>query len=817
MKVWLFNDNNFPSGRGANLVANGGTLGDRTIPAQPEHRLKGLWRSTAVFEGGSTVALDRSSGVSAEEGRLAVDGQVLDGAAPLAVGKDWTDYTVAGTDVRLTGSSAGIMVRASQDGRSGYLVRIDTKGVLTVTRLDDGAPTLISTGTAVPGFTFQRPRKISVEVRGDTITPYVDGKAQKAAVDSTYPTGTVAPYNTGTDRTLWGDLVVTGADGAKLWGSDFEDTSAFGDFVADHELDLDAVAAVARPVGSRDADDMVELTPRLDAEGRPTWQAPAGRWQVDLFGSMTLIDDTRGYTRGYLDLLSEDATDAFMNTIPAEYVRRFPWAMGSTVPGFWDDEPFIAAAEPHPFKRQPWSPELADEIGALGATPGEAYAASYDDLGRDGRELRGTYWRAVNNRFSTAYYKRQAAWMADHGLQLISNPLLDETGPGKRMGNTGDLTKDNQWAQVPGTDMITGDYQLGQQTSLVRNAASVAHQGGQDRVVLETFGNSGWQVAPEFMHATVGALATRGANFTFLHAMWTDEQRVIFAPPFGPRSTFWSEMRPMDDWIGRVMEISRGKDAADTALIQPQRAAEQNHGLADQGAVDSDFAETGFDLERSQVDFDLLTDGALSGDPAVRIHAKVAGGRLTVGEATYDHAVLPETPVIDLETGRRLADFVKSGGDLVVVGELPTEARGEDAALAAVLAKMLGDGPGTHRYGAGTATRVATRERGRRGSGHDGRRGDHGRPRRLGTARRPAHPGPGRRLPRQQRERREGQHHRDLPRRRHPGALGPGHRRDRAVPDVHRGHEVHDRRAGARPLRDRRRGVPDRAWTRRTT
>ena len=107
MKVWLFNDNNFPSGRGANLVANGGTLGDRTIPAQPEHRLKGLWRSTAVFEGGSTVALDRSSGVSAEEGRLAVDGQVLDGAAPLAVGKDWSDYTVAGTDVRLTGSSGG--------------------------------------------------------------------------------------------------------------------------------------------------------------------------------------------------------------------------------------------------------------------------------------------------------------------------------------------------------------------------------------------------------------------------------------------------------------------------------------------------------------------------------------------------------------------------------------------------------------------------------------------------------------------------------------------------------------------------------------
>jgi hypothetical protein len=301
--------------------------------------------------------------------------------------------------------------------------------------------------------------------------------------------------------------------------------------------------------------------------------------------------------------------------------------------------------------------------------------------------------------------------MADHGLQLISNPLFDETGPSKRMADTGDLTKDNQWAQVPGTDMITGDYELGKQTSLVRNAASVAHQSGQDRVVLETFGNSGWQVAPEFMHATVGALATRGANFTFLHAMWTDEQRVIFAPPFGPRSTFWSEMRPMDDWIGRVMEISRGEDAARTALIQPQRAAEQHHGLETQGTVDSDFAEAGFDLERSQVDFDLLTDGALSGDPAVRTHATVAGGQLLVGEATYDHAVLPETPVLDLAVARKVADFVRSGGDVVAVGDLPLEeADGDDAALAAVLAQVFGDGPGTRRHGAGTATRVATLE-----------------------------------------------------------------------------------------------------------
>jgi hypothetical protein len=719
MKVWLFNDNNFPSGRGANLVVNGGTLGDRTIPARPDLRLKGLWRSTSVVAGGTSIPLDRSSGVSTEGGRLAVDAQVHAGGAPLATGAAWTDYTVEATDVRVTGTRASILVRASQDGRSGYLVELRSKGELAVVRLDDGVRTQLSAGTAVPGFTFQRPRRISVTVAGGTITPSLDGRAQPGVTDAAYATGTVAPYAEGTDRVLMGDLKVSAPDARVLWSSDFETPDALGDFVPTLELGQEPVAAVARPAGSHAGTDLVELTPRLGLDGRPTWTAPPGRWQVDLFGSMTLIDDTRGYTRGYLDLLDENATDAFMNTIPAEYVRRWPWAMGTVVPGFWDDEPYIAAADPHPFKRQPWSPELAAELGALGATPGKAYVASYDALGREGERLRGQYWGAVNNRFSQAYYQRQADWMAAHGLQLISNPLWDETGPSRRMGNTGDLTKDNQWAQVPGTDMITGDYELGEQTSLVRNAASNAHQAGHSRVVLETFGNSGWQVAPDYMHATLGALAVRGATMPFLHAMWTDEVRVIFAPPFGPRSTFWEEMGPLDDWIGRVMEISRGTDAARTALVQVQDAAQQLHGLEEEpedddeaSGVDHDFAEAGFDLERSQVDFDLVHDGALSGDTAIRHHAEVRGGRLLVGAASYDAAVLPETPVLDVDAARTLLDLVRSGGSLVAVGAPPAhETDGRDGELARVLGELGLDRAGSHRVGAGQVTRVSTVER----------------------------------------------------------------------------------------------------------
>ena len=351
------------------------------------------------------------------------------------------------------------------------------------------------------------------------------------------------------------------------------------------------------------------------------------------------------------------------------------------------------------------------------------FAASYEASGRAGEIDRGIYWEAVSNLFAESYYKVQSEWMDDRGLKFISNPLLDEESPSARLNNTADLTKINQWAQVPGTDMITSDYQLGEQSTLVRNAASNAHQQGKERVVLETFGNSGWQVAPEFMHATTGALATRGANQTFLHALWTDETRVIFAPPFGPRSTFWHEMEPMDEWIGRVSEIARATDAADTALIQPQDAAQQGKDLqigSDEESGDpiiagregdEQFNEAGFALERSQVDFDYVTDGALSGDDALLLHAEVVDGQLVVGEASYSHAVLPETATIDVEAVETLSAFVRSGGELVVVGDAPErEAHGNDEALVAALRELLPEEGESRVIGKGTVMRVASYE-----------------------------------------------------------------------------------------------------------
>ncbi|MFK4688153.1 hypothetical protein RKD22_001088 [Streptomyces pristinaespiralis] len=706
MRVWLFNDDHFPSGRAGEYIVKGGTVGSRTYAPRPDLRLKALWRSTTVVEGPATADLTATTGVGTDAGRLVADADVLGGAAVLARGTQWADLTVTGS-AKAEHGAAGLVVRASATGTDGYAVEFDQTGVVTVLRLAAGAaPVELARSSRTDGFNRTRFHTLAVTVHGDTLGVTLDGRDKATVTDGHHVAGSVGVRAVDAQRALWESLTVTAADGTTLYAQTFDDPACAGDFPARPQTEGTAVpvAAVARPVGATGTDRIVELTADLRA-GR-AWQVPAGRWQIDVFGGSPLIDDSQGYSRSYVDLLDDEPVDLFLDMVPGEYHRRFGRYFGNVVPGFWDDEPYFASAEAH-FKRFPWSPALEDALRAVGVEPGTAYASAFDDLGREGRIARGRYWQAVSDRFAV-YFEKQSRWYEKRHVALVTNPLYDETSPSKRIASTGDLHKVHQWVQVPGGDIITAEYVAGEPTMIPRNPVSVAHQMGRERALLEAFGNMGWQVAPDFARALVGANAARGINLTVLHALWTDETRVFFPPPFGPRAPWWWAMEPLADWIGRVMEVARGTSAARTAIVQPQRAAEQWRGTEKQGAVDSALSDAAYALESAQVDFDLVHEGALSGDRGLLAHAVTRGGRLSVGEAHYDLVVLPLTPTLDAAAVKTLTAFVRGGGTVVAVGDLPRdEANGSDRGLERALSALFGDTPpGSRRTGAGTAVRV---------------------------------------------------------------------------------------------------------------
>ena len=682
MHLWLFNDDYFPSGRAGGLVVDGGKVGDRVYEPRPDLRLKGVGHQVLTVAGGVPVPLV-SRGLSVSGGRLLVDAGARDGVTLLRVGAQWQDYDVVAR-VRVDRATAGLMVR-SADEDDGVLADLRADGAVDVWRQAAGAFTLVRSGTPVGGFDPAADHELAVGVRGTTLTVSLDGVAQ-APADVPYIAGRVGVRAVASQRSSWDSLTVRDPDGRVLYAEAFDSVAALDafDLLA---TGVPLVAAAARPESPADPGSLVDLTEQARAGG--TWTPPAGSWRLDLFTVRSLSTPT-GSGRAYLDLLDDEAVRLFLDRVPGEYVRRFPWAAGAVLRGFADDEPYLASAD-GPFDTVPWSPTLDAELRRLGTSPGIALTAVHDDgLGPAGRRLRGVFWRAVSNRFAAAYYKIQGQWMAGHRLKLISNPLWDEYGPGEQLRSSGNLNTNNQWAQVPGTDLIFDHYQRGYHRTLSRWPASTAHQLGLERVYLEAMGGTGWQVTPSFVREVVGAFAVRGVNHTLLHARFSDENQIVYPPPFQPANPWWAVSAPLNDWIGRLMEACRAPARARTALLQPQRAAASTQDTPAMAELDTAFLTTAHALEDVQVDFDFLDEGALDADPALVAHARPSGPRLVVGQQAYGIVVVPRTPVLAVGSVRTLIRFVRGGGTVIVVGEPPShEAGGDDAGLRAALGELF--------------------------------------------------------------------------------------------------------------------------------
>ncbi|MFF0727709.1 glycosylhydrolase-like jelly roll fold domain-containing protein [Streptomyces sp. NPDC004134] len=701
MAIWLFNDDFFPSGRAGGFVVHGGTVGDRTYPPRPDLRAKCVLRSTFPVAGGTTAELTGRA-LSVADGRLLVDAAAYDGVRVLKAGTGWTDYDVTAR-VRVDRATAGLMVR-SPDAKNGYLADLRADGGVDLWLQRDGAFTRLRAGAAPPAFDAAADHELTVTVRGDTLTPALDGTELPGATDATFAAGTAGVRATATQRSSWDDLRVTAPDGAELFAAAFDSPADADAFATPGDLGT-PVAAAARPAGASGDGTVAKMTDLTEAAVGPgVWEAPAGDWQVDVY-SLRPLADASGPWRNYLDLLDDEAVELYMDIVPAEYLRRFGWAAGGVLRGFADDEPFLSSS-PAAWGRVPWSPTLPAELETLkaGAGAGIVLSAVHDDLGAEGRALRGVFWRAVSNRFADAYYRRLGGWTAERGLDVISNPLWDEFGPARQLRSSGNLNTSHQHVQIPGTDLIFDHQELGFHRILPRWPASAAHQRGLERVYLEAMGGVGWQTTPAYTREVIGSFAVRGINKVLLHCRFSDSEAIVYPPPFQPVNPWWHVSAPLNTWIGRVVEATRATAPARTALLQPQRAAEcYQDDEAERNAIDAAFTGAAHALEDVQVDFDFLDEGALTGDPALLEHGRPRDGRLAVGHAAYEVVVLPRTPMLSLAAVRTLTGFVGGGGTLVAVGDLPRhEPSGADDRLARALDRLFAH-PGAHRADAPAA------------------------------------------------------------------------------------------------------------------
>jgi hypothetical protein len=475
-------------------------------------------------------------------------------------------------------------------------------------------------------------------------------------------------------------------------------------------------ALAARPAGERcdpggrlDGDSFVELTERVDG-GRLRWDAPAGRWCLLFLTEHELTSyhpDLEPEER-YVDMLNPAATRKFIDITHETYARRFGRHFGRTIRGIFNDEPGFynnfpdgrGGAETR--GSIPWTTGFRDYLEQnLGYDIVRELPALWYDAGERTTKVRVDYYDALQDRYNEAHTKPLYDWAADHGISLISNPLVEESLGDHKLIEGGDWFEMSRWYQIPGMDLIGG---LNVDEITPKLNSSVAHAFNRGRNLAESFGAFGWDLTLEEMKRAIAWEASGGVDLTDNHAFYYSiegDRRSESPPSEFFQNLFWPHFRTYAETTGRLNQPARGSTPVNrVALLYPTStiAAEgtpySNRGFfgngPELGPVNDSWKSSSVALLQGQLDFDYLSELKLAGDRDVGAPARAEHGRLRLHESAYDVLVWPRTTTMSLEALATVERFVAGGGKLVAVDELPPkEARGRDADLARRIERLF--------------------------------------------------------------------------------------------------------------------------------
>jgi len=396
---------------------------------------------------------------------------------------------------------------------------------------------------------------------------------------------------------------------------------------------------------------VVDLTAKMDKDGKLVWDAPAGKWTVLRFGH-TSTGAQNGPApatgRGLeCDKLSKQGIEANFNGMMGKLIGDVGPGAGksliSTHVDSWEigAQNWTAKMREEFTKRRgydplPWLPVMTGRvIGSL-----EMSERFLWDLRQTVSEL------VVEN-----YAGRLRELAGQHGMRLsieaYGGPFADLPYAGRA-----DEPMCEFWMEPYGTAMET-----------CKEMSSAAHTYGKPIVGAEAFTSTDserWRQHPATIKALGDQAMCDGVNRFVFHryAMqpWTKPDRVpgMMMGPWGlhyERSETWWEMsRPWHEYLARChYMLRRGLFAADICYLQPENAPQNYRGH-----------------ERHGYDFDNLSPEAL----LTRVSVK--NGRLVLPDGmSYRVLALPDTTEMTPRLLGKIKELVDAGA--TIVGKLPSK------------------------------------------------------------------------------------------------------------------------------------------------
>ena len=387
----------------------------------------------------------------------------------------------------------------------------------------------------------------------------------------------------------------------------------------------------------------------------------------------------------YVNTLDKAAMDRFIEVTYETYNRTIADEFDKTVPAIFTDEPQFPQKS-----TLKYATEKKDVTIAWTDDLPETYANMYggEDLLENVPELiweradgvpsvvRYHYHDHVCERFVQAFVDNCGTWCEEHGIALTGH-VMEEPTLQSQTGALGEAMRTYRKFGIPGMDMLCAKFEY----TTAKQVQSAVHQYGREGMLSELYGVTGWDFDFRGHKLHGDWQAALGVTVRVPHLSWVSmggEAKRDYPASLHYQSPWWEKYPLVEDHFARVnTALTRGKPLVKVGVIHPIESYWLHFGPAEQTAVVRENLDTNFQnitewLLTGSVDFDFICESTL---PELCEKSKAP---MKVGEMEYDMILVPGCETLRSTTLERLEDFVKAGGKLVFVGDVPTL---EDARL----------------------------------------------------------------------------------------------------------------------------------------
>ncbi len=395
------------------------------------------------------------------------------------------------------------------------------------------------------------------------------------------------------------------------------------------------------------------------------WKAPDRSFRVLCF-------ILRNSDLGRVDYLDPESVSKFIECTHEKYYERFSEYFGNVIDSSFYDEPQF-----YSLKGRAWTARFNEKFfEKYKESPSTYYPALFFDIGDTTARARHMMLSVRADLYSQGYPKVIQDWCTSHSISLTGH--VDQEEAKNPCGITGDLMLSFKHQEIPGVDEI---FHEGRASTAYKLVSSSAVNWNKQLVMCECFGAIDG-ITEQGIYRESYDLFTKGINMLVPHAVWLNEDndKVKFKPELSYRNEYYGKILPKFNRFCSTVQsrLQTGGQVNSVAVLYPIDSLQYVYSFSWKGDPvkggksykNNNYMKLGqFLIRNLNCDFAFLHPETLS-DQCVT-NKGVLSIPNSIHYQDYKVLIMPGMKAMSISSAKKIKEFVRTGGTLISVSELP--------------------------------------------------------------------------------------------------------------------------------------------------